>query len=120
MSQPKWIPWRLAPDSDPEERWILVSAGDHGVEHPDDVIYATEETAREAALSAEAASESVSYEGALIFWIREVQAGDDDSDTELWGAPDEGNDNPKVRKVDLSDDDPGNFLPGEFEFRARL
>lgn len=38
-----WVPWQLAPDSDPEERWILVDANDENIEHPNRVKYGTEE-----------------------------------------------------------------------------
>lgn len=41
----RWEPWQLAPDSDPEQRWILVNADDHGQEHPAGTIYETEEAA---------------------------------------------------------------------------
>ncbi|MGH3428239.1 MAG: hypothetical protein ACRDQZ_11855, partial [Mycobacteriales bacterium] len=36
----KWIPWKLAPDSDPKERFILVSE-DGETEHPDGRKYDT-------------------------------------------------------------------------------
>lgn len=37
----KWIPWQLAVDSDPQERWILVNASDNGEEHPRNFKFAT-------------------------------------------------------------------------------
>lgn len=38
----KWLPWKLSPDSDPSERWILVSAENDEIEHPDGAKYDTE------------------------------------------------------------------------------
>lgn len=38
----KWLPWKLSPDSDPAERWILVSAENDEIEHPDGAKYDTE------------------------------------------------------------------------------
>lgn len=38
----KWLPWKLSPDSDPAERWILVSAENDEIEHPDGAKYNTE------------------------------------------------------------------------------
>lgn len=39
---PKWLPWKLSPDSDPAERWILVSAENDEIEHPANEKYDTE------------------------------------------------------------------------------
>lgn len=38
----KWLPWKLSPDSDPVERWILVSAENDEIEHPANEKYDTE------------------------------------------------------------------------------
>ena len=46
--QKQWRPWQLAPDSDPRERWILVSE-DGSEEHPNGVLYETEEDVLRAA-----------------------------------------------------------------------
>ena len=49
MTKPKrWLPWQLSPDSDPQERWILVNADDDGEEHPDNVLYDSQEDAERA------------------------------------------------------------------------
>jgi hypothetical protein len=48
--QPKhWSPWPLSPDSDPEERWILVNSNDDGEEHPSGTKYVTAQEALNAA-----------------------------------------------------------------------
>lgn len=44
-----WVPWQLAPDSDPEQRFILVNKDDDGEEHPDGIKYNTAEEATAAA-----------------------------------------------------------------------
>lgn len=38
----KWLPWKLSPDSDPAERWILVDAKNDEIEHPANEKYDTE------------------------------------------------------------------------------
>ncbi len=40
-----WVPWQLSPDSDPEERFILVNAEDDGEEHPCNRLFNTAEDA---------------------------------------------------------------------------
>lgn len=37
-----WLPWKLSSDSDPAERWILVSAENDEIEHPANEKYDTE------------------------------------------------------------------------------
>lgn len=44
-AQTNWQPWQLSPDSDPEERWILVNADNDGEEHPAQQKFATSEAA---------------------------------------------------------------------------
>jgi hypothetical protein len=45
QSGKSWVAWQLSPDSDADERWILVNAVDHGEEHPAQVIFESEEDA---------------------------------------------------------------------------
>lgn len=42
-----WVPWQLSPDSDPQERWILVNADDEGEEHPEGRLFDSPEQASE-------------------------------------------------------------------------
>lgn len=49
MRAPTWVPWKLSPDSDPQQRWILVSAEDDREEHPVTRLFETEAEAIAAA-----------------------------------------------------------------------
>lgn len=45
----RWTPWPLSPDSDIEERWILVNEADDSEEHPSGAKYITAQEALNAA-----------------------------------------------------------------------
>jgi hypothetical protein len=49
MAKKYWSPWALSPDSDPQERWILVNSFDDSEEHPDGIKYDTAQEALNAA-----------------------------------------------------------------------
>lgn len=46
----RWVPWQLAPESDPDQRFILVSSEDDGIEHPDNQKFDSAEKATEYAI----------------------------------------------------------------------
>lgn len=52
----QWVPWQLAPDSDPEERVILVNVDDEGEEHPANQKFPTAEAANDFAVAEFAAA----------------------------------------------------------------